>query len=270
MRHKSIAFIHLKRLGGRWLQWANITVLTGASWRHWNRGSGLTSHPPLTSAGFLIGGLLAAGYCRGGLLTGGLMTAYRPIWVIQQIWVGSIRSVGSRFQNVIIMFRCSLYSSDGGRRRSVWKSVCLWSVRRRSRLRHHAASCSRWEAVRVPRFFVTSSVLHRCWLFTFLIESSHLFNTIKSFLTITFDDFLWLKPNTHRRRRRDETVESRRVGGVYTPVGTRKLGHGRRLRCAFASPNPSAVVANSCTHRRRRRDETKQFRRVGVGGVYLA
>ena len=23
-------------------------------------------------------------------------------------------------------------------------------------------------------------------------------------------------PNTHRRRRRDETVESRRVGGVYT------------------------------------------------------
>jgi len=24
-----------------------------------------------------------------------------------------------------------------------------------------------------------------------------------------------LKPNTHRRRRRDETVKSRRVGGVY-------------------------------------------------------
>ena len=30
------------------------------------------------------------------------------------------------------------------------------------------------------------------------------------------------------------------------------------------------VVANSCTHRRRRRDTTKQFRRVGVGGVYWA
>jgi len=28
-------------------------------------------------------------------------------------------------------------------------------------------------------------------------------------------------PNTHRRRRRDETVESRRVGGVNTPVGSR-------------------------------------------------
>ena len=49
-----------------------------------------------------------------------------------------------------------------------------------------------------------------------------------------------------------------------------KLGHGRRLRCAFASPNASAVVANSCTHRRRRRDATKQFRLVGVGGVYWA
>ena len=47
-----------------------------------------------------------------------------------------------------------------------------------------------------------------------------------------------------------------------------KLSHGRRLRCAFASPNPSAVIANSCTHRRR--DATKQFRLVGVGGVYWA
>jgi len=47
-----------------------------------------------------------------------------------------------------------------------------------------------------------------------------------------------------------------------------KLGHGRRLRCAFASPNPSAVAANSCTHRRR--DATKQFRLVGVGFMYWA
>ena len=30
------------------------------------------------------------------------------------------------------------------------------------------------------------------------------------------------------------------------------------------------LVANSCTHRRRRREATKQFRRVGVGGVYWA
>jgi len=29
------------------------------------------------------------------------------------------------------------------------------------------------------------------------------------------------KLNTHRRRRRDETVELRRVGGVNTPVGSR-------------------------------------------------
>ena len=44
-----------------------------------------------------------------------------------------------------------------------------------------------------------------------------------------------------------------------------KLGHGRRLRCAFASRNPSAVVANSCTHRRpptpTRRDKTVSSRR---------
>ena len=104
-----------------------------------------------------------------------------------------------------------------------------------------------------------------------------------------------LMPNTHRRRRRDETIESRRVGGVNTnsqlvgdsfvvsSVWTHpsavvthwlqncKLGHGRRLRCAFASPNPSAVVANSCTHRRRdatRRDKTvssRQHRRCVLG-----
>jgi len=31
----------------------------------------------------------------------------------------------------------------------------------------------------------------------------------------------YIKPNTHRRRRRDETVESRRVGSVYTPTTRR-------------------------------------------------
>ena len=30
------------------------------------------------------------------------------------------------------------------------------------------------------------------------------------------------------------------------------------------------LIANSCTHRRRRRDATPQFRRVGIGGVYWA
>jgi len=136
------------------------------------------------------------------------------------------------------------------------------------------------------------------------------------------DDFvsgrIGLKPNTHRRRRRDETVASRRrcehtrrqswptlqfpalttdkwrhndviveknvkIHEYYTTQQIRmftnmqricyvivllchwlqncKLGHGRRLRCAFASPNPSAVVANSCTHHRRRRDKTVSSRR---------
>ena len=44
-----------------------------------------------------------------------------------------------------------------------------------------------------------------------------------------------------------------------------KLGHSRRLRCAFASPNPSAVIANSCTHRRR--DKTVSSRRRCVLGL---
>jgi len=47
-----------------------------------------------------------------------------------------------------------------------------------------------------------------------------------------------------------------------------KLGHGRRLRCASALPNPSAVVANSCTHRQRRRDKTVSSRRRCVGTMY--
>ena len=84
-------------------------------------------------------------------------------------------------------------------------------------------------------------------------------NNTRTRRTTTF-----VKPNTHRRRRRDETVESRRVGGVYTNsqlvgdsfVVSSVLEHTRRhswpirLRCAFASPNPSAVVASS-THRNR-------------------
>jgi len=98
---------------------------------------------------------------------------------------------------------------------------------------------------------------------------------------------LILKPNTHRRRRRDETVLSRRVGGVY--MNSRRLPtdsnaqHSRRRpvynSAASGSWLPTGVftpttrrncrqlVANSCTHRRR--DVTRQFR-LCVGGVYWA
>ena len=41
------------------------------------------------------------------------------------------------------------------------------------------------------------------------------------FVFLLLSDFPSLMPNTHRRRRRDETVELRRVGGVNTPVGSR-------------------------------------------------
>ena len=88
-------------------------------------------------------------------------------------------------------------------------------------------------------------------------------------------DLRQLKPNTHRRRRRDETVESRRVGvgGVYmnsrrlptdsamqtnNALTQRYMGHDCRRVCSHRRHdvrNCRQLVANSCTHRRR--DETR-------------
>ena len=59
----------------------------------------------------------------------------------------------------------------------------------------------------------------------------------------------------------------RRVVGVNT-VGSRDQNCKVAADGCVVRSNPSAVVANSCTHRRRRRDATKQFRLVG--GVYWA
>jgi len=81
--------------------------------------------------------------------------------------------------------------------------------------------------------------------------------------------------------RRDSAVSSRhefaiswrqfrRVVGVNTPVGSRDQNCKLAADGCVVRSNPSAVVANSCTHRPRRRDATKQFRLVGVGGVYWA
>jgi len=39
-------------------------------------------------------------------------------------------------------------------------------------------------------------------------------------MAIVYHNQRTLMSNTHRRRRRDETVESRRVGGVNTRVGS--------------------------------------------------
>jgi len=101
-----------------------------------------------------------------------------------------------------------------------------------------------------------------------------------------------LEPSTHRRRRRHETVLSRRVGGVYMnsrrlPTDSAMRTHnaavgrnpvyntapnGSRLPTGVFTPttrrNCRQLVANSLTHRRR--DATRQFRLVGVGGVYWA
>jgi len=77
---------------------------------------------------------------------------------------------------------------------------------------------------------------------------------------------------SHRRRRRNRPSwrQFRRVVGVNTPVGSRDQNCKLAADGCVVRSNPSAVVANSCTHRRRRRDPTKQFRLVGVGGVYWA
>ena len=90
-----------------------------------------------------------------------------------------------------------------------------------------------------------------------------------------------LKPNTHRRRQRDKTVESRRVGGVY--MNSRRLLTDSAMRTHNAAV--CVTTADGCVHTddttklsptscefvtHLRRDETRQFRLVGVGGVYWA
>jgi len=95
------------------------------------------------------------------------------------------------------------------------------------------------------------------------------------FITYTHLPCEAFKPNTYHRRRRDETVESRCVGGVYmnkqlvgdsfvvSSVWTHPSAVTHWLQnCKLAADgcvvrsNPSAVVANSCTHRQR--DATRQ------------
>ena len=96
-----------------------------------------------------------------------------------------------------------------------------------------------------------------------------------------------LMPNTHRRRRRDEIVESRRVGGVFT--NSQLVGDSFVVSSVWTHPlavvtrvvnwPPMAVL---CVRIRRQSSRihvhtadadatpTKQFRLVGVGGVYWA
>ena len=52
-----------------------------------------------------------------------------------------------------------------------------------------------------------------------------------------------LKPNTHRRRRLDETVESRRFGGVYT--NSQLIGDSFVVSSVWT--HPSAVVTHTAT-----------------------
>ena len=70
--------------------------------------------------------------------------------------------------------------------------------------------------------------------------------SVKEFFQRVTD--LWsLKPNTHRRRRRDETVESRRVGvgGVYM---NSQLAHDdcRRIRSTISKLAKQTVSVSVC------------------------
>jgi len=93
------------------------------------------------------------------------------------------------------------------------------------------------------------------------------------------------KPNTHRRRRRDSSVSLSRIGGVYgirnlsatVSTSLNKFANSEIVELRrFGGLNAPVggrreLVANSVhAHRRRRRDTTRQLRRVSVGGVYWA
>jgi len=67
----------------------------------------------------------------------------------------------------------------------------------------------------------------------------HAVNIVQKFRDVTADPVIFLfsflrrrciKPNTHRRRRRDATVELSCVGGVYAPVGRGVQRHTRRRK----------------------------------------
>jgi len=90
---------------------------------------------------------------------------------------------------------------------------------------------------------------------------------------------LQLKPNTHLRRRRDETVLSRRVGvgGVY--MNSRRLPTDSAIRTHNAAVGRDRVYNTAANGSRlptgvftppTRRDATRQFRLVRVGGVCWA
>jgi len=57
------------------------------------------------------------------------------------------------------------------------------------------------------------------------------------------------KPNTHRRRRRDETVESRRVGGVYWALVPIKAINVRRQHLLFKLNTGSVLLGHNVVYR---------------------
>jgi len=81
---------------------------------------------------------------------------------------------------------------------------------------------------------------------------------------------LRLKPNTHRRRRRDSTVELSCVGGVYALVGCRDPIYNSSAYMWLAQKIGNWVTTDDMVRSHRRRNSTRQLSCVGVGGVYWA
>ena len=98
----------------------------------------------------------------------------------------------------------------------------------------------------------TTSVTTLCPIHTADADETKLSSLVASASAVC----TWIRDDCRRIQRCERTTQpygSRLPTGVFTPTTRR---------------NCRQLVANSCTHRRR--DETRQFRLVGVGGVYWA
>ena len=124
-----------------------------------------------------------------------LCTNYRHTWINQLIWTFGV----GRSTYLIVRFVCNLL-------RALDVSESAWSCRA---LIDHGCHCQ--------CYLVYNGQVSACDLLSSLDTLYTQCAIDQYFLT----QLHTLMSNTHRRRRRDETVELRRVGGVNTPVGSR-------------------------------------------------
>jgi len=87
---------------------------------------------------------------------------------------------------------------------------------------------------------------------------NRLYSCLTTWILINTDNFFNNDVNMSSLLKQTQKQTQTQSVWPVSKLSIESVGSGREL------------VANSCTHRRRRRDATKQFRRVGVGGVYWA